>query len=1762
MLRSHRLLAGALGLLALLALAWFGSHAAAQVKKAAKAQAQVAPPAMEAPVVQIQIAQPGGVVMMGGKQKKAAGVPATGSGGTSTQYSAIKLTEKSEYRQFINVARDCIKDKAWNDAVTALQAILDNKEDFYVQVRDKDLKGEEVLRWTSVKYEANNLLGSMADDGIDVYELRFGTKARNMLEDAKAKGDREVLGEVAQRFLHTKAGIEANDQLATYFLDRGQFFMAALRYEKLLDVKQERTKLSDLTLFKAALAYRRAGDVKNSESVWAKLEPRLRDRGGMQMGDDMIAIAKLQQVLEEVPRPEVFSPHDWRMIRGNEANSAQAKGSPPLLDTTLWQRLLLLDKDDSGQVDKDVVDLETTARTRVDAAINKVLSLGNVPVMPGFYPIAVNRLLIYRTYSDIRAVYLHEEEEREDGKLVKRKAGELKWKTFPLEGTLASILSNGKLRGSLDSWLDSSYFAAGSSSSILYDNSAIGTLSSDHRLVYAIDDLAVPPPGNVFQQNPFQPAMPQLQEGLRPLVMQNSLCAFDLESGRAKWQLGDPKRRDDPFNDSHFLGVPISVGGKLYALNEKHNGPTGDAELRLICIDPGKLVDNRPLIVQPIQSLGEVQQQARVTHDATRRSNTVHLAYGEGILVCPTNAGELLGVDLSSRSLAWAYPYREQAPQTMNFPGMMPNNMRGGMVFGPGGGMNMGATATIANWKSSPPVIVEGKVIFTAPDATSVHCINLRDGTPVWKKRQMDGDLFLAGVFQGKALIVGRNSIRALDLHRNGDMAWYVATGDMPAGQGVASKNIYYLPLKKGEILAVDVEKGEVKAHNRAKNADIPLGNLLFYEGAVVAQTPREIVAYPQLLARLETANVALRSDPENPDKLANRGELYLADGQVQNAVNDLKRALDNNPVGPLAKRVKTNLYEALTQLLQSDFNVASAKYLDEYQKLCEVADDPKENQHRQARYFRIVGQGREAQGNLVEAFQMYRAFGSLPIHRDQGGIAVLDDPTHRVPVDVWLRGRVSAMFAKATPQQRAPLEQKIVDEWKAVEAKRDANAIRSFVGMFDVPFPVGREARIRLAESIIEQNSKNDFLEAELNLQQLRGPEFARDAASGGRALAALALLEEKKGSVESMKQAAAYYRELATLFPNVVVRDGKTGAKLLDDLAADKRFLPFLAEPGVLGGDEKIAARELVVGHSSPALQGFSFQPEGDLTPYMKRHRLVLDPSNAANPQLRLVDLTSGETRWSASLGSVPLNFQFFQYLYQQKGATNNGFVAVGGGASGYNANHRYRFYQVMGHLVVFQIGTQVYCLDANDGKILWQQALTEQIQQNNPQQMFINQVLPDAEGRLELVLINQFNGQRTRTAVGSVGSVQASYVALLTQKGLVVLDPIRGTTQWKKMDVAPSTHAFGDEQYLFLVDNVEGAVGAGRTLRANDGAPLDAVPDFGSVYQNRVRIMGRRILAAQPTKDNLTLRLYDIPTGKDVWSKAFTGKISVLQSEDADYTGVIDANSGKVIVLAAATGKELLTGNAAQFRIALDELKNLKDPLLLADRDRFYVALNQPIDSNKVGGGVLLNNFNNGLRCVPVNGWVAAFHRHAGKTSAAKEYQVGDMAWHSNTRIENQMLILEQFDLLPVMLFSARYNELIGGGAQGNRWVTASQSIHKAHGTLVYYTGNRVSNANAQFDAFNLDVKSGTINMIGYGGTVQHYIDDGRKIPLPPGATTFNGTSPFSQPPVYTSGAIPLPPGIQAMPAMPIQRAVGRIMVPPPQPAPAPAPAKEKK
>jgi hypothetical protein len=143
---------------------------------------------------------------------------------------------------------------------------------------------------------------------------------------------------------------------------------------------------------------------------------------------------------------------------------------------------------------------------------------------------------------------------------------------------------------------------------------------------------------------------------------------------------------------------------------------------------------------------------------------------------------------------------------------------------------------------------------------------------------------------------------------------------------------------------------------------------------------------------------------------------------------------------------------------------------------------------------------------------------------------------------------------------------------------------------------------------------------------------------------------------------------------------------------------------------------------------------------------------------------------------------------------------------------------------------------------------------------------------------------------------------------------------------------------------------------------------------------------------------------------------------------------------------------------------------------------------VDTTKVAGGVLSNNFANGLRCAPVNGWFCAF-----------EKKTGEFIWHLESRTNNQMIVLEQFRQLPILLFSVRYMEQLQGGVGGARMVAYSGSVNKATGKVIWWPVEpRASNGNAQFHTFSIDVPGGAINLIGHTSWVQFYVDDGRKRP----------------------------------------------------------------
>src|SRR5262249_47351632 len=175
-------------------------------------------------------------------------------------------------------------------------------------------------------------------------------------------------------------------------------------------------------------------------------------------------------------------------------------------------------------------------------------------------------------------------------------------------------------------------------------------------------------------------------------------------------------------------------------------------EMRLLCLDPPKATHGAPTVSWR-QTLANVNN--KLLLDVGRRIQTASLAYGEGILVCPTNAGAVFGVDLLSHSLVWAYSYREDTPKGGDHQQeMRRRNMWMGMQSPP----NLNP-----DWKTAPPVIQEGKVVLTAPDGSGIHCVNLRKGTRVWRATRTD-DIYLGGVYNGKVVLVGKDNCRALKL--------------------------------------------------------------------------------------------------------------------------------------------------------------------------------------------------------------------------------------------------------------------------------------------------------------------------------------------------------------------------------------------------------------------------------------------------------------------------------------------------------------------------------------------------------------------------------------------------------------------------------------------------------------------------------------------------------------------------------------------------------------------------------------------------------------------------------------------------------------------------------------------------------------------------------------------------------------------------------------------------------------------------------------
>ena len=738
----------------------------------------------------------------------------------------------------------------------------------------------------------------------------------------------------------------------------------------------------------------------------------------------------------------------------------------------------------------------------------------------------------------------------------------------------------------------------------LVENSTLGTLSADGRLVYAVEDLPVPPPASVV--NPPLPGARPLFGPRTDAVFHNRLRALDPTSGSVVWEVGgragghgaDGTPVPDCWPTASFLGrlchsegacLPWWIAGKTSPWSCLRPG-TGEATWS--------------------QTLASVPR--KMVLEPARRIHAVHLAYGEGVLVCPTRSGAVLGVEPLSRGLLWAHTYSEERPTTRR----------------PESEAVAEGVAPAELWAGCMPVVAEGRVLFTAADCDSVRCLDLRDGSLVWKAAAAPDELYLAGVWGDTVLVVGRRFCHGLDL-ATGRTRWRHPSG-MPSGLGVLAGRRYYLPLRRGAVLALDLDRPADSVLLECRHGGPP-GNLVFHGGTLWSQDARTLTADPPLFGQLALADRAVARSPRDASALYERGRLRREAGKSAGAAADLRAALAAKPDVKLVLKIRGAYFAALTDLLRRDF-AAAGPYLDDCRTLCAAPTEAEsgaatrsglegEARKRRTQYLALLARGREGQGRLEDAVGAYAELATSAADGER--LADPDDPATEVRADLWAAARVEALAARATPAEKVRLRALAELEWQVAPKTGGVAALERFLTCY-APFAAdgGTAARLLLVERLTE--TADDLSSALLRLEEL---ETEREAPVAAAALAVRARILTRTGDLVG---AVACYRRLARQFTGVPAVDGKTGGELRAELGADPRFLPALDGPDPPWEHRRVKAK-LLTGKFGATPAGNAHELNGVGEAHSQGVRLHFDPKRS---RLRVLDPETGAERWGTSL------------------------------------------------------------------------------------------------------------------------------------------------------------------------------------------------------------------------------------------------------------------------------------------------------------------------------------------------------------------------------------------------------------------------------------------------------------------------------------------------------------------------------------------------
>jgi hypothetical protein len=187
------------------------------------------------------------------------------------------------------------------------------------------------------------------------------------------------------------------------------------------------------------------------------------------------------------------------------------------------------------------VKLANETKSTIEAALQQLQHRPEA-LLPGFSPIVAGGKVIYRSYWGTHVVDIN--------------TGELQWDSRSVAG-LEALLGHPNRKNDVLPWLAA--YKQGSNQNVLFENSVIGTSSTDYIRVYLVDDMGLPPHQSITQGNPVN-----LGSHVREFAQHSKLGAINLETGKMLWEHGGSEMKEPELAGCYFLGPPLPLADKLY----------------------------------------------------------------------------------------------------------------------------------------------------------------------------------------------------------------------------------------------------------------------------------------------------------------------------------------------------------------------------------------------------------------------------------------------------------------------------------------------------------------------------------------------------------------------------------------------------------------------------------------------------------------------------------------------------------------------------------------------------------------------------------------------------------------------------------------------------------------------------------------------------------------------------------------------------------------------------------------------------------------------------------------------------------------------------------------------------------------------------------------------------------------------------------------------------------------------------------------------